>query len=220
MKTIILAAGESKRFYSQEYPTKVLYPINNIPLLVHNINTAKLLGSTEFHIVVNNTTKTHIINTLNEYEIDHSTTLQENPIGIANAISLFSHFTEDFLVILGDTYTKSSNLNDILEIHKKYSPVITTTAVKDDNVESVKRACTIEIGENNKINKIVEKPNFSTGIRGCGMYICSPDIFKVLNNHKTMEFTNVIGVCDSRYVLLDGICQNINTINDLNYINN
>jgi dTDP-glucose pyrophosphorylase len=214
MNSLILSAGIGSRFKC--HSPKTLFPINSHPLLLNAIETAKQLNSDQFFIVVNPDNHQSIKTTLESYNIQAEYIIQETPNGISNAISIFSYFTEDFIIVLGDTYTQSPNLKDLLKIHKKYSPIITTTGIKDDNIEAVKRACTIEIDKDNRIKSIIEKPDFSTGIRGCGIYICKPSIFPLLNENN--EFTTVINHCDSRCLILKGICENINTLADIDSI--
>ena len=213
MKTVILAAGKGTRF-SKNIRSKVLYPINNIPIIINCIETAKSLGSNDFIIVVNEQNKLYIQNIMKSYNITAEYVIQKNINGISSAVSLLSWINDDFILILGDTYTNSRNLSEIIKIHKKYSPVITTTAIVDDDIESVRRACTIKLCQNNKLEQIIEKPDFSTGIRGCGIYVCSSEIFDIIQKHPAMEFTNLMNICDTRCVMLEGICQNINTIED------
>lgn len=214
MKTLILAAGNSTRFDYNK--SKVLYPINNIPLIMHNVRLGMLLGGSEFFIVVNKSNMNEIQRILSQYNIDATYIIQDNPKGISSAVSLSSQYlNEDFILILGDTYAKSPNILDLITIHKKHNPDITSAVIKDGDEDSVKRACTIKLGKNNKIEKIYEKPDFSTGFRGCGLYICNKSILGLIKEHPNMEFTNLLNLCDSRYILLNGICKNINTLNDL-----
>ncbi len=214
MKAIILAAGKGSRF--EGATNKLVYPINGTPVIVNAAKTAELIGATSLCVTVNSITRTSIEVALATAGYTTTYVEQLSTLGLCGALLEFSWLTEPFIVVLGDTYTQTDDLHKLYDMHMSKGGIVTTAYVEDLDTTSVRRACTLRVREDGSIISIIEKPVVSTGLRGCGLYICEPAIFKHMS--QDIAFTDVIHNAAKRTeayaVRLAGVCNNVNTITD------
>ncbi len=146
--------------------------------------------------------------------------------GIAHAISLAEpYLKEEFVCILGDDFS-IANLQKLVERFYRCEATVVEGAVKETKIKILKSTCCMTAGDDNKILKITEKPsNPSSNLRGTGVYIFSPEIFKYIRKTPFSKKRNEIEITDTinlvakerkaYFELLDGINININTLEDL-----
>ncbi|MGN1479164.1 MAG: HAD-IIIA family hydrolase [Acutalibacteraceae bacterium] len=181
MKAVILAGGYGSRMGKLcEHIPKPLIELAGKPILQRQIETLKDEGVTEFIIV------THFLHDKIENYFGNGEKLGVNikyfvetePLGTAGAIFKMN-FQDDFLLCNGDLLFKFS-LTRMLNFHKKNNSLITVlTHPNSHPYDSI----TLVTDKNCKIVGMLgkeNKPEFYSNLCGSGVYIISPEIFKLL----------------------------------------
>lgn len=190
MKSVILAAGESKRFGGLSQ--KCMGLINDIPLLEHNI---KLLSkySSEVIVVVG-----HQKESIKEYLGDICRFVEQKELlGTAYAIGLVRDFVDgDFIVLNGDVLISEE---DIVRLIKKDPIYISVYPVdkpwKYGVVEASKRS----------VKNIVEKPakgEEPSNLINAGIYLFDERIFGAIAKTKLSK-RGEYEITDSLRILMD-----------------
>lgn len=229
---IIPAAGKGLRLndllLTRVLP-KPMLPILNKPLLEYAMENLKSMGVEDVYVIVGS--KKEIIKEYfgngEDFSL-HITYLEQNPLrGIAHAISLAKNFvSEPFSVILGDDLTITSSLCNLVETFWEKNAWVVEGAVLENNVEAIKRACCIALGNAGKIKEIIEKPSApKSNLRGVGVYLFDPKVFDFIEitpasiKRNEKEITDTIGLIAKRgrayAALIDGMNINVNTFSDL-----
>lgn len=190
-QAIILAAGESSRFWPLNYQHKSLIRIMGRPLIWYTIKGLESVGIKEIIIVQGQ--KRDIENELNLFKNEFNSlkvkyVIQPTPKGMGNALWQAKKFIKGKFIVL------NAERVDI-----KY--IIQNTNFKNKKLESK----TILFGQhtdnpqlygimrikNNKVVEIVEKPAVEkapSDIRVIGVYILSPDFFNYYQKTKKEEY--------------------------------
>jgi len=185
---VIPAAGKGTRLSDlplTKVLPKVMLPILNRPILEYNINIMKKMGMTDIFIIVND--KKQIIMDYfgdgSEFGIKINYVIQQNLLGIADAIDQVSKFlASPFIVILGDSFIVNDNICDAIGQFRRKQAYAVECVIEEHNVESIKRSCNVLMNDdNNKIIELVEKPQIPrTNLRGMGIYVFDPIIFEYI----------------------------------------
>jgi NDP-sugar pyrophosphorylase family protein len=232
---VIPAAGKGKRLgYLGFVLPKCLFVVYDKPILHHILDIMKGLGVEEVYIVVNYQAEkikeyiknaNQINNGLDSLKIFF--VRQKELTGIADSIlCLQDSISEDFITILGDDYTISDSLDNLVKTFFSNSAYALQGFVEEKNTDVLKSTCSIRLGENNRIVEIVEKPAIpSTNIRGCGIYLFSQAIFDFArktpvslprNEREISNTINLIAKQGAAYgEKINGTNFNINTFDDL-----
>ena len=188
MKAVILAAGEGTRLrpITSSKP-KPMIKISGKPILEHIINSLSYSDITEVIIVTNY--KGEVIQQyFKDRKLDNlkiSFKKQEKMIGTGNALGITeSMINEDFILVYGDLLFSPNALKKIIHIFKtkKLDGVIAVIPVKNPEKYGI-----IEIEKNQKIKRIIEKPdsnNAPSNLANAGLYIFSKEIFKKIKQLK------------------------------------
>ena len=151
--------GKGTRLYpiSQIQP-KPLIPIANKPIIQYAIENLRSIGINEIIIVIGNTFREKVENTINIKKNDglkFTYIIQEKPKGIAHAIRLTKKIigNEKFVVILGDNILE----NDLIKYKNKFENDSYDASILLYDVEDPSRFGIAEI-KNDEIIRIVEKP--------------------------------------------------------------
>jgi len=188
MKAVILAAGEGTRLrpITSSKP-KPMIKISGKPILEHIINSLSYSEITEVIIVTNY--KGEVIQQyFKDRKLDNlkiSFKKQEKMIGTGNALGITeSMINEDFILVYGDLLFSPNALKKIIHIFKtkKLDGVIAVIPVKNPEKYGI-----IEIEKNQKIKRIIEKPdsnNAPSNLANAGLYIFSKEIFKKIKQLK------------------------------------
>jgi glucose-1-phosphate thymidylyltransferase len=175
---VILAAGEGKRLkkYFPDLP-KPLISVKNRPLISYTLDKIITSGLKEIYVVINSEHEQKFKQILKNYTLKYI--YQKKAEGTAKALlSVHKVITGDFLLSYCDLIT-SFNYKRLIKFHKKYRPFATLVVKKD-----ARRDNEILI-ENDKVIKIVEKPQISfSEFTAIGIMCLSKKIFKYLRQVK------------------------------------
>lgn len=216
MKSVILAAGKSKRFGG--IGQKCMGLVKDKPLLERNI---KLLSkySSEVIVIVG-----HQKDSIKEYLGDKCRFVeQEETLGTAHAIGLVKDIVDgDFIVLNGDVLIHE---NDIVRLVKKEPVCISVYPV-----DKPWRYGVVEIS-NNLIKSIIEKPpkgEEPSNLINAGVYLFDNRIFDAIKRTKLSE-RGEYEITDSLKILMHDRVDikplllkkyaHITTINDLVKVN-
>jgi len=203
MKGVIPAAGKGTRMepFTDAYP-KELLPVGEKAVIHHVVEDMKAAGIEDICIVVG--WKQHAImdylGSGKDLGVQLTYVVQEERNGIAGAIESAEHYVGDetFAVVLGDNYVDNKkSLQDLVNFHEDRDYDATVGAFKPEKITSYG---VIKPGEDNKVEKLVEKPSKEespSDIAISGMYVFEPDIFEAV---KTVEKGR-----DGEYQLTDAI---------------
>lgn len=229
---VIPVGGEGNRIKDlpfTKFLPKPMLPVLNRPIVEYAVENMKKIGIRDLYFILGR--KGHTIRRYfqggKEFNINITYVEDRTLSGLANAIHLVEHLIhEPFCVILGDDLTINNSWKGFVNEFFLNKCIVLEGVVKDDNKNSIMRACEVQLDSKNKIIDIVEKPKVvRSKIRGCGVYIFGPEIFKLIKKTKInpitgrKELTDTIKLAskiEQAYAgLLDGINININTLEDL-----
>jgi dTDP-glucose pyrophosphorylase len=223
---LIPAAGQGKRMgYLGHILPKCLFPVYDKPILHHVIENMKSVGINQIYIAVN-FQKDKIIEYIekikNDVDVDIDFIHIKEILGLVTTImSAKDYISEPFMVILGDDLTITDSLNNFLETFKKKEAYVVEGAINENNIDILRSTCCIKLGEENRIERIIEKPiEPISNIRGIGIYIFSDKIFdygkKVSPQSSITEAIDLAAKDGKAYAeFINGINININTFEDL-----
>jgi glucose-1-phosphate thymidylyltransferase len=168
MKGIILAGGKGTRLWPlTKITNKHLLPVYNKPMIFYPLNTLKNAGITDILIVSGRPHVGDFLKLLGsgrEFGVNLSYEIQEEEIGIANALSLAESFAEGekIAVILGDNIFE----DDISREVKKYERRKSGAFIFLKEVKDASRFGVAEI-KKERIIGIEEKPKKTENGFGC-----------------------------------------------------
>ncbi|MEE8401489.1 MAG: bifunctional sugar-1-phosphate nucleotidylyltransferase/acetyltransferase [Candidatus Hydrothermarchaeaceae archaeon] len=180
MKALILSAGKGSRLRPiTRGIQKVMLPLGPRPILHHIIDAVKGAGITDITLLVG-----HLEGQIKEYFGDGSKfgvrikyISQKERLGTAHAIGL-AEFSEDFLVLNGDTLVSSDVLKTISSAHDSAATLALKKVKNPENYGVVK----IRDG---RVQKIFEKPKeHVSDLASIGIYAYSPAIFDAIKKTK------------------------------------
>ena len=187
-KGIILAGGHGSRLYPLTFGTsKQLLPVYDKPMIYYPLSTLMNAGIRDILII--STVKDlprfkDLLNDGSNIGINITYKAQKEPRGIAEAFIIGADFikNDNVCLILGDNIFYGKNLNLLLEkailnFENGFSSIF---GVKVDNPNEFG---VIEFDSNNKINRIIEKPNkIESNYIVSGLYFYTNNVIEVANN--------------------------------------
>jgi len=186
MKGVLLAGGTGSRLYPLTRVTnKHLLPVYNKPMIYYPLETLKKAGIRDVLIVSGKGHAGDFLELLGdgkEFGINLSYTVQEQPGGIAQALSLAEDFADNgkIVVMLGDNIVQD-DIKPAVEDFTKQEKGAKIFLKEVDNPQSFGVA---EV-KGNKIARIVEKPKeFVSNLAVVGIYMYDADVFKVIKTLK------------------------------------
>lgn len=208
---------------------KPLLPILNKPIMEYGIENMKKMGVETVYIIVGPKIKLikEYFGDGNEFGVQIKYLLQPTISGLANAIYLTKPYVDEpFCVILGDDFTLADSLDNLVDEFWSKGAKIIEGVVDEQDIKKIKIACSVDLGKNNEIIEITEKPNIVTSkIRGCGIYICHPIVYDYINRtqvtpySKEKDITNTIKLMAKERIaygsFINGININVNMLDDL-----
>lgn len=201
MKGVILSGGKGTRLspLTDNYP-KQLIPILGRPVLLHCIDYLKSAGITDIAIIVG-LDKGHIIEAeLRKYSLNVNLSFiyQDEPRGLAHAVSLAKDFTkdDDFIVLLGDNLF-DKRLKDL--INDFYSSKADTLILLKDVTHPYDFGV-VKFDPSGKALQLVEKPKeFVSNYAIVGVYLFNHKIYQAIESIEPsargeLEITDAIGL--------------------------
>jgi bifunctional UDP-N-acetylglucosamine pyrophosphorylase/glucosamine-1-phosphate N-acetyltransferase len=170
MKAVILAAGQSKRFWPLNRQHKGLFKIMGRPLIFYTIENLKKAGIKEL-IIIQGPEK-DIEKTLQLYNFTNLQiryVIQEKPLGTGDALKKVKIFIKDkFLVLNGDDFYSA---RDIKKCLKKKFCILLKTVQDPQNFGQV-------VVKKDKVQELVEKPKKEVSkLVNTGLYLLDKSIF-------------------------------------------
>ncbi len=208
MKTVILAAGEGVRLLPiTATRPKHMIKIGGKPILEHCLDALKKVGVTEVSIVIH-----YMGKTIQDYFGDGakfglrlSYIEQPSILGTGNAAGMAEPYVDDkFLLVYGDLLFSEEAIKNLIRIFEKEHPDV---AMAVTSVEKTENYGIVEVENDGKVKRIVEKPAFGEAkskLANAGLYIFSREIFKSIKKVKSsvrgeIELTDAIS-----YMIEDG----------------
>ncbi len=204
MKGILLHGGHGTRLRPLTHTgPKQLLPIANKPMSEYCINSIKETGAKEIAIIIGGLGANKVKEYYgggSKFGIKISYVEQDEPRGIAHAISLCKDFVGDekFVVFLGDNIIQKS----IKDFAKKFEESDAEASILLCEVEEPSRFGIADV-KNGQIVKIMEKPKEPpTNLAVTGIYFLTPTIFKIIANLKP-SCRNELEITDALQMLLE-----------------
>lgn len=182
MKGIILAGGKGTRLYPLTKVTnKHLLPIYNKPMIYYPLETLKSAGIKDILVVSGRPHVGDFLKLLGsgrEFGVRISYEIQEDELGIADALSLAENFAdgEKVVVILGDNVFEDDISSAVKDFKKqKNGAVVFLKKVKDAHRFGVAEV------QNGKIVNIEEKPKKpKSDLAVTGLYMYDSTVFNYI----------------------------------------
>lgn len=229
---VILAGGKGQRLNNLPLTRvlqKCMLPILHKPILEYVIENMKKMGIKKIYMLVS--WKKEIIEEYfrdgKDFGVEIEYVDSTGTKGIAHAIGLLKDkIKEPFIVFLGDDFTISNSLENIVNVFFEKNAIAVEGVVHEDNADILKQTCSVTLNNDGKIIDIVEKPEDPpSNLRGCGIYVFDPVIFDFIEKtpvspiRDQIEITDTIGLVSkigkAYGFLIDGVNVNINTYDDL-----
>ncbi len=204
MKAIIPCAGRGERLRPLTFTnSKPLIPIANKPLVMYAIDAIKKVGIHEIGLVVGENLKDiqRMLGNGEQFGVNLSYILQEDPKGIAHTIAISRNFLGDspFLMYLGDNILQQS-LDPLVNRFRENKANAVLFLKRTDKPELYG----IAIVENEQVIRLLEKPSDPPSDLACiGVYAFDAKIHSIIENLKPsargeLEITDAIqGLIDS-----------------------
>lgn len=186
MKGVVLAGGTGSRLYPLTKVTnKHLLPVGHYPMIFHPLMRMARAGIERVAVVTSPEHMGDVVNLLGSgkmFGLDLTFRVQDEPGGIAQALSLCENFTADdpFLVILGDNILGEDISDDVtafqrqLEEHESGARVL-LKEVPDPERYGVPRF------DEGRIVEIIEKPsNPPSNYSVTGLYFYDPGVYEII----------------------------------------
>ncbi len=194
MKALILAAGEGSRFrpLSANRP-KPMFPICGKPILEHIVSLLKAVGITELVCVIGYQ-KESIIDYFGsgfDFEVDIKYIVQENQIGIEDAILTAENELKDekfFLLAHADFFVDLDMVQRTIDTFQEFNADSTIALTLAPDVSRYGVAA-LDVTEG-RIEQIIEKPIPGSELSKyavSSVYVFRPEIFKLLKETQQLD---------------------------------
>lgn len=180
MQAVILAAGESSRFWPLNKKHKSLFKIMGRPLICYKIENLEKAGIRE--IIIVQKSKKDIENELKCYQLPKNLkikyVLQEKPLGTGDALKAAGiYLKEKFLVLNGDDFYEAEDIKKCLS---KFPAILVKEMANPKNFGVI-------VPAKNYVKEIVEKSEKPpANLVNIGCYFISKTIFeeKIKKSHR------------------------------------
>lgn len=181
---VIPAAGAGRRLgYLSGLLPKTLFPVYDRPIIHFVVDQMQNIGIEDIYIIVN-VFQDRVRGYLDLIKMDLKARIhfieQKELGGTGGAILLTEEFIhEPFMVIYGDDCTITHSLESMAESYFKTNPIVMEAVIKEKDKKILSQTCSVKLKPNGRMLEIIEKPeNPPYMMRGCGVYIFSPDIYE------------------------------------------
>jgi len=194
MQAVILAAGESSRFWPLNGKHKSLFKIMGRPLIWHTIESLKKSGVKEIIIVQDS--KKNIEEELKNYDfgIDIKYVVQSEAKGMGNALTKAEELIKGQFFVLNAHKVNAGEFIKPMAEKSKGGFVLLGVKTEQPWLYGI-----LEI-ENDKIKRLIEKPEkgrVSSNIKAAGIYLLSEKFFeyyKKISEHQ-YSFEEALNLC-------------------------
>ncbi|ROT70433.1 Mannose-1-phosphate guanyltransferase alpha-A [Penaeus vannamei] len=192
LKAVILIAGPQKgtrfRPLSLDVP-KPLFPVAGLPMVQHHIEALASLPDLREILLLGyfpaQQLQQFVADMMATYKIRIRYLQEYQALGTAGGIYHFrdqisSGNPDAFFVLNGDV-CGDFPLQEMLDFHTNLTTpsLITIMGTEATRQQSTMYGCIVEAKDTHQVLHYVEKPStFVSNLINCGVYICSPDIFK------------------------------------------
>ncbi len=195
-EVIIMAGGKGSRLkpFTNILP-KPLIPVNGKAIIEHITDKFEKSGIKKFYITINY--KSSMIEAYFR-EINPSYKIkfikETRPMGTAGILYKFAGKFNYPVFITNSDIVINSDLNKILEFHKKKKNDITLVA-SSKKYEIPYGVCNVD--NLNNLKFISEKPKLDF-LANTGLYVINPKIFRLIPKNKKIEMTNLISLVKNK----------------------
>ena len=190
---VIMAGGKGTRLYPYtKILPKPLIPIGDVPITEHIINQFKEYGVNDFYMIINHK-KNMIKSYFNEIEKDYNLNYieEEKFLGTGGGLSLLKgKINSTFFVSNCDILVKS-DVECMYNFHMQHKNKITIVcAMKNVTIPYG----VIELSQNGKIDKMIEKPEYSF-LTNTGVYIIEPEVLAEIKDDEYIDLPDIAKRC-------------------------
>ena len=204
MKGIILHGGHGTRLRPLTHTgPKQLLKIANKPMSQYVLEDLRDAGIKDIAIIIGDVYPEKVkefYGNGEKFGVNLTYVYQDNPKGIAHAISLCENFigTDKFIVYLGDNILRTG-LSSFVD---KFQTSLTDAQILLAEVENPSQFGVVDI-KDNKILKIIEKPkNPPSNFAVIGVYFLTPKIFKIISELKP-SWRGELEITEALQLLMD-----------------
>lgn len=180
MKAVLLAAGESSRFFPLNLKHKCLIKIAGEPLIVHTVRAVKRAGITDIIVVTgNNRDFQEVLGNGKKFGVKIRYVVQAEPMGAGDALLIASKFiTSDFFLI-NSNHVEFDELKKEIDIKRRTNkdPILLGASGFSNRKFGALRL------NGDRILEVSEKPKNSkrfSNLRIVGVYFLNQDFINVL----------------------------------------
>ncbi|GBD33778.1 Bifunctional protein GlmU [bacterium HR34] len=187
MQAVIIAAGESKRFWPFNAHTKSLFKIMGKPIIFYTLKSLEKLGIKEAIIVQKNNREVEDFLSEYRFKIKINYVCQKEQKGTADAILCAKKFIKgDFLFLSGHKADVKDYFKNLFsEYKKKKTVVMSLQKISSDEVKKNKYHSAVI--KNRKVLKITEECKESECFKVNEVYILTKSFLDVLEKFKNEE---------------------------------
>lgn len=205
MKGIILHGGQGTRLRPLTYAgPKQLIPVANKPVSHYALEDLASSGVRDVAIVLGETFPDMVRDYYGDgsrFNVRITYVHQGSPLGIAHAIGLCRDFVgdDDFIVYLGDNMFQNG-IKKYVEYFEKDDP---DALILLKEVDEPSRFGVAQLGKNNTVVKIVEKPKLPpSNYAVVGLYFFKPSVFNIISMLKP-SYRNELEITDAIQGMID-----------------
>jgi len=199
MQTVIIAAGESSRFWPLNNKHKSQVKIYGKPLVYWTLKSIAEKGIRDIILVTGpkSLLKEDLAPFIQDLQVNLSFVIQEKPLGTGNAVSLAKNYIkEPFFVFWPYKIIAGQMIQDVLSLTEKTKAEIVLTGAPTDTPWDFG----ILKMENNKVVEIAENPEKGkepSNVKVLGAYFLQPDFFEYyqkIKNHHPEDFVDALNL--------------------------
>jgi len=193
MKGVVLAGGTGSRLYPLTRVTnKHLLPVGRYPMIFHPLMRLRRAGVTEIVLVTSPEHMGDVVNLLgsgSRMGLDLTYRVQDEPGGIAQALSLCQNFVGDepFVVVLGDNILGSDIRHEVQAFESQIALTGSGARVLLKEVHDPERYGVPEF-DGDRILRVIEKPSVPpSSFSVVGIYFYDASVFSFIDHLKPSE---------------------------------
>jgi len=206
---VILCAGKGTRLTKIPYSQpKTLLEILGLPIIYYQLRYLKNIGVKKVLIVSGKNQNDILkkIKTMPNLNLDIKFIKDLKPQGIAGSLFKIKRYIKGpILVFLGDIFLRDVKLQKMINKFINFNCSCVLAAIREKNINKLKKNFTIKLGRNSSVKKVVEKPlKPETDIKGVGIYLFSKNIFNAISKTSiNLNHNGELGITEAIQTLID-----------------